>query len=131
LKSFCAEYSTRFHETPDPFALLNRNQNKGATFFQWFAVENLSIDFTIMLWRILAGAEINSVKYSYQRDRQSNLVIELLPLPGSPPGAETYMSDSRSDFCVLAAFRMLTFMGQPYLVAAFEPVMPTVSSAPQ
>ncbi|HEY3968113.1 MAG TPA: hypothetical protein VGM05_26355 [Planctomycetaceae bacterium] len=124
LQSFCTEYERMFRETPNIAELLRRNQEKGATFIQWLAGEELSTDLTIMIWRILSGAEVLSLSYQYHKDHDSVLEIEIEPLPGSPNGAtpERYRSTSVFDFHLLSEFRMIGFNGKPYLFGSFRPV---------
>ena len=124
MDDFRNEYERRFGDVPDPFEFLKENPEKGASFIQWIAGEKLSTDVTILIWRILAGAEILSVNYQYAKDNKSILVIELEPLPEirSCVGPEIYRSENAADFHLLAEFRMLLFNHKPYLVGSFRPV---------
>jgi len=125
IDDFRNEYERRFGEIPDPFEFLKENPQKGAAFVQWIAGEKLSPDVTIMIWRILAGAEILAVNYQYSKDNKSILEIELEPFPENRSGAgrELYRSENASDFHLLAEFRMLLFNHKPYLIASFRPVL--------
>jgi len=125
LDHFYKEYEKQFREKPDISELLHRNPDKGATFIQWVAGEDLSTDLTIMIWRILSGAEVLNLNYRYRKDQESFLEIELRPLPGSPNGnaPEIYRSLAGSDFRLLAEFHMIGFNGKPYLVGSFKPVL--------
>ena len=125
IDDFRNEYEKRFGEIPNPFAFLEGNPEKGASFIQWIAGEALSTDVTIMIWRILAGAEILSVTYQYVKDNKSILEIELEPLPEirSCAGREIYRSENPSDFHLLAEFRMLLFNHKPYLIGSFRPIL--------
>jgi hypothetical protein len=124
LDRFCKEYENRFGEKPDIHELLRRNPEKGASFIQWVAGDDLSADITIMIWRILSGAEVLAVNYRYLKDQESFLEIELEPLPGNlnGPKPERYRSTAGPDFHLLSEFRMIGFNGKPYLVGSFRPV---------
>src|SRR5258708_7795288 len=95
IDDFRDEYERRFGKIPDLFEFLEENPEKGVSFIQWIAGDNLSVGVTIMIWRILSGAEILSLKYSYEKDNKSDLEIELEPLRGERGGTgrEVYQSD--------------------------------------
>lgn len=123
IDDFRMEYGRRFGEVPDPLEFLKENPEKGASFIQWIAGENLSFGVMIMIWRILFGAEILSLTFNYVKDNSAELVIELEPLAGAATGTEreVYRSEDAWDFHLLAEFRMLLFNHKPYLVGSFRP----------
>lgn len=124
IDEFRSAYALRFNETPDPFELLRRNPDKGAAFIQWIAGESMPVDLYIMIWRILAGAEILTLKFNYLKDQTSQFEVVLEPLPGTPSRNEsdTYRISEFWNTSLLAEFRMLAFMGKPYLVGSFLPI---------
>ncbi len=103
-----SEYQRRFGESIDPFSLLTENRTKGSAFFQVFSGPPLSIDFRILVWRLLAGLEIRAVDMSYKsRDLFIRIVI------GQRDGDdEVYESQHPWDFAVLQHLGMLLVSGK-------------------
>ncbi len=76
IDEFIAAYARRFRDTPDPFRLLEENPIKGAAFFQSFTGPPHSPDVRLLIWHLLIGAEIVSVNFSYQREGETELLIQ-------------------------------------------------------
>ena len=110
---FISEYSRRFKETPDPFALLDQNPPNGAAFFQAFSGAKLSLDMRIMIWRMLLGSEILAVQFHYTRDQDAELRISIRSPYGDPE--PDYCSKNLWDFAVLRHLGILTVNGNPVL----------------
>jgi hypothetical protein len=77
------EYERRFHETPDPIRLLEKNPAKGTAFFQ-IDTFRVSLEMKIMIWRILMGCDIVRVQFTYE----SGAPISLSVVIKSPYGDE-------------------------------------------
>jgi hypothetical protein len=75
IDEFVAAYAHRFHVTPEPFNLLQDNPTKAAAFFQAFVGPPHSLDIRLLIWHLLAGAEIVSVHFAYERRGESRLVV--------------------------------------------------------
>ena len=54
---------------PDPFKLLQENLDRGAAFFETFTGPPLSVDFRISVWRILMGAQIETLQMQFDQHR--------------------------------------------------------------
>ena len=75
IDKFVADYARRFHVTPEPFRLLEDNPPKAAAFFQSFVGPPHSVDVRLLIWHLLAGADIASVRFSYERGGESSIIV--------------------------------------------------------
>ena len=102
---FQGEYRRRFGKSPDPFGLLNENQEKATAFFEIFSGPPLSVDVLVLIWRLIEGAEIRDLVIQYQRKKafSGRFVV------GERGGAdEVYETTTPWDFTVVRHFGMLT-----------------------
>jgi|SRR5579864_3810260 len=111
LNEFVEQYSLRFKETPDPFAL--RDPLKGRAFFD-FDTLRASTNIKILIWRILLGYEIGRVHLDYDSESETKLTFWLQ----TPEGDEEYSGVPFQDFPVLRHFGILTANGR-FLLQGF------------
>ncbi len=95
---FQREYKKRFHELPDPYALLAENPAKGAAFFQGDALQS-SLEMKIMIWRILLGCEIVGIDFRFRLGEPPHFEVRLRP-PYSTD-EEVYLAPDPGDIRVL------------------------------
>lgn len=75
IDEFIEAYCDQFHVTPDPFALLNENPSKGIAFFQSYIGPPHSVEIRMLIWHLLAGAEIVSVNLTYEKNGEFRLAV--------------------------------------------------------
>lgn len=105
IDEFVAAYARRFHVTPEPFRLLQDNPTKAAAFFQSLVGPPHSLDIRLLIWHLLTGADIVSVRFTYARGGESTLVVQTETPYGEP--AE-FTSTSAWDFRL---FRHIGLLG--------------------
>ena len=72
---FLGEYTRRFGRVPEPFALVDQNPDKAAAFFELYTNPPVSMDMRLAVWQLVHGANILSVRFVYERDRETEVVI--------------------------------------------------------
>ena len=103
---FVAAFEARFDATPDPFALLEANPDKGAAFFELYTHPAISMEIRLAVWQLIHGADIESVRFSYDRPGTSELVVVLL-IGDRRPTREEFRGDRLSDVEVIRHFGVL------------------------
>ena len=112
IDEFVASYRQRFHDTPQPFDLVERNVTKATAFFQAFVGPPHSIEVRMMIWRVLVGADIVSVRFDYTRGAPPQLAI----VTATPYGErDEFRSDNLWDFRVMRHIGILGVDGQAIL----------------
>jgi hypothetical protein len=112
IDEFITAYARRFHVTPAPFSLLEDNPTKAAAFFQSFTGPPHSLDIRLLIWHLLAGAEIVSVSFTYQRQGKTTLVIETETSSGEQA---TFTSQDLWDFRLFRHIGLLGIDERPIL----------------
>jgi hypothetical protein len=105
IDEFVVAYTRRFHVTPEPFRLLQDNPTKAAAFFQSFAGPPHSLDIRLLIWHLLVGADIVSVRFTYERGGESDLVVQTETPYGETAG---FASNNAWDFRL---FRHIGLLG--------------------
>lgn len=113
IDEFIDEYNRRFHQAPDPFALVDKNRDKAAAFFELYTNPPVSMDMRIAVWRLIHGADIQSVRFVYERNGETELVLTLTT--GRQRGAEEYRGSSLGDIEIIRHFGRLTIDGKEIL----------------
>jgi hypothetical protein len=120
IDEFIAEYNRRFGQAPDPFALVDQNPDKAAAFFELYTNPPVSMDMRIAVWRLIHGADIQSVRFVYERDEETELGITLK----TECGMEEYRGSSLGDFEIIRHFGMLTHNGKEILDGYYVSELP-------
>jgi hypothetical protein len=105
IDEFVTAYARRFHLTPEPFRLLQENPTKAAAFFQSFVGPPHSLDIRLLIWHLLAGANIVSVRLTYEKGGECGFVVRTETPYGEP---EEFVSNDVWDFRL---FRHIGLLG--------------------
>jgi hypothetical protein len=112
LTEFVEEYQRRFREPPDPLGLLRRNPVKGMAFFQ-LDTFRVSLEMKIMIWRILVGCRVESVRFEYAVSHPFRVEVQLRTPDGTVEGP--YIGARPQDFRVLRHFGAIEVNGDVQL----------------
>ena len=111
VSGFVDFYKEHYGEIVNPFALIDINPDKAAAFFELYTNPPISIEMRVVVWRLIHGADIQSVRFNYDRDEGTELVITLI----ERGHREEYRSDRLEDFEAIRHIGTLTIDGKEIL----------------
>lgn len=128
IQEFQEEYFRRFGEKPDPYSLLRSDWKKGAVFFDPVAVD-ASLNFKVMIWRILIGCPILKVNFSYQRRGQTRGESSLkITLRSFEDKTEDYEAEKWWDYHVLQHISIKAINDELFLGGFYPAIQPADST---
>jgi hypothetical protein len=116
INEFREAYSRVYGEEADVIQLMETNLPKGTAFLQTVTLP-FSLRFRILAWRLLRGAEIDSIRFEYQRLKSMTIRVTIQSTDLEEP--ENFESDDPWDFRLFHHLQFMLLDGEPLLEGFF------------